>query len=549
MLKHIHILPVEIANQIAAGEVIERPASVVKELLENSIDAGASQIEVDIEQDGTHLIRVRDNGVGIRKEELLLAITPHATSKIKYLADLHQLTSLGFRGEALASISSIAEFSLTSCTQEDNTAWQLALTATERQAQPKPAAHPRGTTIEVRNLFFNTPVRRKFLKAERTEFQHIEEIVRQIVLSTPQLALTLRHNSRIILQVKAAHDEAEQTQRVGKVLGRDFLRQAIYLDVLRGDLHLRGWILSEEASRAHSDQQYFFLNGRVLRDKLIQHAIRTACDSIYALGRYPGYVLFFNCDLDKVDVNVHPTKHEVRFVQPRLIHDFIEHTLHRALHEQTHREMPTKTLSNEELFVTEPSFIKEAANQYHYANCAPGGEPILGKFISGIIKEKFLLLENQQGVTVINYPAARSFLNRLQMENSWQHGGLKAQPRLFPETVKLTVTEIAMINEREESWHRYGIVIQNVAPDAVMIRGLPHWVRHCDYQALVHELINVPLEQTIVVLAQYATIDQIHTTAQLEDFITQLSYHPRALLEQKKLVQLLSYEQLEQLFT
>jgi DNA mismatch repair protein MutL len=540
----IQILPIEIANQIAAGEVIERPASVVKELLENSIDAGASQIELDIEQDGTNLIRVRDNGMGISKQDLLLAITPHATSKIQQLEDLNQLTSLGFRGEALASTSSVSEFSIISRSQDSDEAWQLVLTATQRQAEIKPAAHPVGTTIEVRNLFFNTPVRRKFLKAERTEFQHIENVVLQIVLSTPQLALTLRHNNRSIMQVKAAHDEGEQSIRVGKVLGRDFLRQAIYLDVARGDLHLRGWILPEEASRAHSDQQYFFLNGRVLRDKLILHAIRTACDTIFALGRYPAYVLFFNCDLDKVDINVHPTKHEVRFVQPRLIHDFIEHTLHRVLHEKKHLEMPIKSLANQELFVTEPMFIKEAANQYHYAS----GEPLLGKLLGAVIKEKFLLLEGANDLVVINYPAAQSFLNRLQMEDSLQHGGLKAQPRLFPETVKLTTAQIKIATERGDDWQRYGIVLQNVAPDAILIRGLPHWVRTCDFKALVHDLLAVPIESTIEVLAKYANIDAVRTATQLEDFVTQLSYHPRAVLIEKKLLHVLTYEQLAEFF-
>jgi DNA mismatch repair protein MutL len=541
----IQILPIEIANQIAAGEVIERPASVVKELLENSIDAAATQIDLDVEQDGTNLIRVRDNGTGISKNDLLLAITPHATSKIKQLDDLNQLTSLGFRGEALASISSISEFSLTSRVQHSDEAWQIELNATQRKTQVKPAAHPVGTTIEVRNLFFNTPVRRKFLKAERTEFQHIEEVVRQIVLSAPQLALTLRHHNRIIMQVRAAHDEAEQSVRVGKILGRDFLRQAIYLDVARGDLQLRGWILPEEASRAHSDQQYFFLNGRILRDKLILHAIRTACDTIFAAGRYPAYVLFFNCDLDKVDVNVHPTKHEVRFVQPRLIHDFIEHTLHRVLHEKTHREMPMKTLSNEELFVSEPTFIKEAANQYHYAS----GEPLLGKLLGGVIKEKFLLLEGKEHLVLINYLASQLFLSRLQMENSLQQGGLKAQPRLFPETIKLTAAEVAIAIERENAWHRYGIVLQNVAPDAVMIRGLPHWLRVCDYKSLVHDLLTAPIDNTLDVLTRYATIDLAQTTTQLEDFVTQLSFHSRELLLEKKLIHLITYEQLGKLFS
>lgn len=350
----IKILPPQLANQIAAGEVVERPASVVKELVENSLDAGANQIQIDIEQGGANLIRVRDNGVGIAKEELALALTRHATSKISSLADLEAILSLGFRGEALASISSVSRLTLTSRPREQQEAWQVYAQGRDMEIQIQPAAHPVGCSVEVANLFFNTPARRKFLRTEKTEFQHIDEVIRRIALVKNHISFTLTHNGKIIRQYKAAADSRQQLKRVAAICGEDFVRQALHLDWKHQDLHLSGWIALPPFSRPHNDLAYSYVNGRMVKDKVITHAIRQAYHEWLQQDHYPAFVLFLDINPNDVDVNVHPTKHEVRFQQSRLVHDFIYQGVSNALnshmrpsltdyeHKQTRQETPNQ---------------------------------------------------------------------------------------------------------------------------------------------------------------------------------------------------------------
>ncbi|KNC65550.1 DNA mismatch repair endonuclease MutL [Pseudoalteromonas ardens] len=315
----IEILPARLANQIAAGEVVERPASVVKELVENSIDAGATRIQIDIERGGHKLIRIRDNGAGIVKDELTLALSRHATSKLKTLDDLECIASLGFRGEALASISSVSRLTLSSKPAEQETAWQAFAEGRDMTVQIQPTAHPNGTTIEVKDLFFNTPARRKFLRTEKTEFSHIDELIKRIALSRFDLALTLTHNQKVIRQFRARPDPYS-VERVAQVAGKIFAQQASFVESGHDGLKLYGWVLPVGSS---NQTQYTYVNGRMMRDKLILHAIRQAFEETAGAVDTPGFVIYLELDPTQVDVNVHPAKHEVRFHQARLIHDFI----------------------------------------------------------------------------------------------------------------------------------------------------------------------------------------------------------------------------------
>ncbi|HHF4738277.1 TPA: DNA mismatch repair endonuclease MutL [Haemophilus influenzae] len=330
----IKILSPQLANQIAAGEVVERPASVVKELVENSLDAGANKIQIDIENGGANLIRIRDNGCGIPKEELSLALARHATSKITDLDDLEAILSLGFRGEALASISSVSRLTLTSRTEEQTEAWQVYAQGRDMETTIKPASHPVGTTVEVANLFFNTPARRKFLRTDKTEFSHIDEVIRRIALTKFNTAFTLTHNGKIIRQYRPAEELTQQLKRVAAICGDDFVKNALRIDWKHDDLHLSGWVATPNFSRTQNDLSYCYINGRMVRDKVISHAIRQAYAQYLPTDVYPAFVLFIDLNPHDVDVNVHPTKHEVRFHQQRLIHDFIYEGISYALNNQ-----------------------------------------------------------------------------------------------------------------------------------------------------------------------------------------------------------------------
>ncbi|MDC9593953.1 DNA mismatch repair endonuclease MutL [Xenorhabdus sp. IM139775] len=318
----IKILPPQLANQIAAGEVVERPASVVKELVENSLDAGATRIDIDIERGGAKLMRLRDNGCGISQEDLTLALARHATSKIASLDDLEAIVSMGFRGEALASISSVSRLTLTSRPASQTEAWQSYAEGRDMEVTVKPAAHPVGTTVEVLDLFYNTPARRKFLRTEKTEFGHIDEVVRRIALARLDVAINLNHNGKLVRQYRPAKDESQYERRLAAICGAAFVQQALALSWQHDALSIKGWVV-DPVNTAVSDIQYCYVNGRMMRDRLINHAIRQAYQDLIQGEQQPAYVLYLEIDPRQVDVNVHPAKHEVRFHQARLVHDFI----------------------------------------------------------------------------------------------------------------------------------------------------------------------------------------------------------------------------------
>ena len=327
----IAILPARLANQIAAGEVVERPASVIKELIENSLDAGATAIHITVDKGGVKKIKITDNGVGIAKDELALALSRHATSKITNLSDLEAIHSLGFRGEALASISSVARLTLTSKPKSQDTAWQASAEGRDMAVNITPAAHSEGTTIEVLDLFFNTPARRKFLRTEKTEFNHIDEVVRRIALAHFEVSFTLTHNGKVVRQYRAANTATQSAKRVAMVCGAKFIEHAIEVNCEHDNMKLSGWVAKPSFARNQNDLCYSYVNGRMMRDKLINHAIRQAYDSLLPSDTYPAFVLFLQLDYREVDVNVHPAKHEVRFHQSRYVHDFIYSICNKAL--------------------------------------------------------------------------------------------------------------------------------------------------------------------------------------------------------------------------
>lgn len=369
----IQVLPPQLANQIAAGEVVERPASVVKELVENSLDAGATRIDIDIERGGAKLIRIRDNGCGIKKDELALALARHATSKIASLDDLEAIISLGFRGEALASISSVSRLTLTSRTADQQEAWQAYAEGRDMDVTVKPAAHPVGTTLEVLDLFYNTPARRKFMRTEKTEFGHIDEIIRRIALARFDVTLNLSHNGKVMRQYRAVAEGGQKERRLGAICGTPFLEKALSIEWQHGDLALRGWVADPNASSAaFAEIQYCYVNGRMMRDRLINHAIRQACEDKLGADQQPAFVLYLEIDPHQVDVNVHPAKHEVRFHQSRLVHDFIYQGVAAVLQQQAEPELP---LAKEEPAPRPLPENRVAAGRNHFAEPAVAREP------------------------------------------------------------------------------------------------------------------------------------------------------------------------------
>jgi DNA mismatch repair protein MutL len=452
----IKILPKHVANQIAAGEVVERPASVVKELLENSLDAGATVLEIDIEKGGVRRILIRDDGAGIPQDDLPLAIAAHATSKLTDVSDLENLHTLGFRGEALASIAAVSELSIQSKHQLAETAWQL-------NAEQKLAvsAHPQGTSIDVRSLFYNTSVRRKFLKSERTEFQRIEEVVKRVILSRYDVAVLLQHNGKRILQVKPCTSEMDYINKVGQLLGKTFATQAIYLDEQRADLRLWGWVSPPSYSRAHADAQYFFLNGRVVRDKLLNHAVRTAYQNLLETGQQAAYVLYLEIEPALVDVNVHPTKHEVRFCEPRLIHDFVQYTLQQELKANTSEASVVQrdSMATAEYAINEPQRAYQAI-------------PVTTQMslqIRTVAEEQWIVYEQDKALFCLDYRAAFELLLQQQVREQM----VVSKRLLLPVSLEHPVNEFELLLLHESLLQQFGFVLRQTGEKSLLILEAP----------------------------------------------------------------------------
>ena len=525
----IHSLSPQLANQIAAGEVVERPASVIKEVLENSLDAGASRLIIDIEQGGIKLMRVNDNGCGIDKDDLALALSRHATSKIHMLDDLETVATLGFRGEALASISSVSRLTLSSNTGTGNHGWQALAEGREMAAEVAPTAHPQGTTVEVRDLFFNTPARRKFLRTEKTEFNRIEDVIKKLALSHFQVSFELRHNQRPIHSLRAAHSDAEQARRVAQICGPAFIEHALNVDIERHGLRLWGWVALPTFSRSQSDLQHFYVNGRAIRDKLVSHAVRQAYADVLYHGRHPAFVLYLELDPGNVDVNVHPTKHEVRFRDSRNVHDFVYRSLDHALAQvkpgsQLQGQVATETdigvtNTNTEtpISVQRPmSLTVPDSAPNHYSSTPLSSKhshsPQVGEtlqfYSSGLPENKdestdipplgyalaqlqgiYILAENAKGLVVVDMHAAHERIVYEQMKTSLNEGELQTQPLLVPQTLAVSEREADCANEHKGLFQQLGFVIELSGPESLLIRQIPVTLQQADVEQLVRDVL------------------------------------------------------------
>ncbi len=518
----IHALPSQLINQIAAGEVVERPASVVKELLENSLDAGADRIEIDIEQGGIRLIRIRDNGSGIHKDDLALALSRHATSKVSSLQDLEQVSSLGFRGEALPSISSVSRLTISSRQKDADAGWSLE--AVGDMSDPAPIAHPGGTSIEVRDLFYNTPARRKFLKTERTEFSHIDTLLKRLALSRFDVGFVVRHNQREVLSLSAAHTSAERDARVAKVLGSSFLENSFFMQMEAAGLRLSGWVGRPTFNRSQADMQYFYVNGRMVRDKVITHAVRMAYQDVLFHGRHPAYLLFLELDPRLVDVNVHPAKSEVRFRESRQVHDFIFRTLQRALAEdapggnETEPVAPDTTPplpgnntasatdvdSSTQLFQHRPLNlgVSEQRSGYSRAFQAPpkdteeirqdlehgSGMPPLG-FALAQLQGIYILAQNANGLILVDMHAAHERIVYERFKQRFEGEGITSQPLLVPTSVAVSEGEADLAEESASLLVELGMEVDRIDREKLLIRSIPAILQGADPEQLLRDML------------------------------------------------------------
>lgn len=548
MSKRIQILSPLLANQIAAGEVVERPAAAVKELVENSLDAGATQVDIELEQGGIRLIRVRDNGSGIYQDDLPLAMSRHATSKINQTEDLANINTLGFRGEALASIGSVSRLTITSAVA--GAAGSRVSVEGDIASAIEPAAHPQGTTVEVRDLFFNTPARRKFLRTEKTEFDHIDELIKRMALSSFNVTFTLRHNQRMLRQYHAVTSSAHATERLGALCGPAFVENAVHVEAEGAGMTLSGWIGLPTFSRSQGDQQYFYVNGRMIRDKLILHALKTAYQDMLYRDRYPVYVLFLTVPPTTVDVNVHPTKHEVRFREGRTVHDFIFRSIHDALanvrpgddcghdhaiHEhqseakmEEHvdqetgeiRQFPVRSMP---LSTPSPSFaaskpradyspsrsfsqrssaavprvqeqlavyrtLHEPLDNETIVESAVVSSPPLGNAL-GQVKDIYILAENEKGLVMIDMHAAHERVMYEKMKKDMANHSLAIQQLLVPVTVALSEREVDCAEQNQEFFLTLGFDVERIGKETIAVRAVPQLLMKGPTEQLIRDIV------------------------------------------------------------
>ena len=506
----IQQLPDTLINQIAAGEVVERPASVVKELVENALDAGARRIDIDLEEGGIRLIRVRDDGAGIEPDELPLAVSRHATSKIASLDDLEAVATLGFRGEALPSIASVSRFALRSRRAQAEHGAALQVEG-GRIAGPAPDSHPRGTTVEVRDLFFNVPARRKFLRAERTELAHIEDWLRSLALSRPDVELRVSHNGRASRRWKGGADLLAG-ERLHEALGEEFARNALEVAHEAAGMRLRGWIAQPSYNRASTDQQYLYVNGRAVRDRNIAHAVRQAYADVLFHGRHPAYVLFLELDPREVDVNVHPAKHEVRFRQARLVHEFVFRTLHEAL-AQTRAGASQAAMPAADAPTGMPSpspawpqrqaglgmRIADAPAAYSalYRQPQPAmppqadeehDVPPLGHAIAQL-HGIYILSQTREGLVVVDMHAAHERIGYEALKAAHDGAGLRRQPLLVPASVHVSEREAEVAERESGTLAELGFEVDRSGPQSLLLRAVPALLAHGDVQALLRDVL------------------------------------------------------------
>ena len=507
----IRVLPPQLIDQIAAGEVIERPASALKELVENSLDAGAKRVDIEIQAAGTRLIRIRDDGVGIAKDELSLALSRHATSKITSLDGLESVATLGFRGEALPSIGSVAHLKLTSRVEGEDTGWSIESDGGDLSSL-RPAAHPRGTTLEVRDLFFNVPARRKFLRTERTEFAHIDTVVRSLSLARFDVAWQLRHNQRANLALPQAQSREDHEARLSQVCGESFLEHARYFERELEGMRLFGWLADPTFSRSQADMQYTFVNGRVVRDKVLRHAVRLGYQDVLFQARQPAYVVFLEIAPRRVDVNAHPAKLEIRFRDSRLVHNFVFRTVEAALAttlESGQRDTLRPPAHAAEDKTVESArqrllglvgrrgaaAVRETVSHYDVVHSRPVPQPAehelppLGYALAQLAGI-YILAENREGLIIVDMHAAHERITYERLKQSLGEDKLKGQPLLVPISLKVSAREAEAVEVHAEELSRLGLVAVRRGPEEIQITEVPQLLQETEVEPLMRDVLS-----------------------------------------------------------
>lgn len=512
-MAQIHTLPSHLINQIAAGEVVERPASVVKELVENSLDAGSGSITIEVDAGGTRLIRISDDGCGIDRDQLASALSRHATSKISSLDDLENINSLGFRGEALPSIASVSRLSLVSRLPGADCAWRLQA---RNESGPIPDALPQGTQVEVLELFYNVPARKKFLRTENTEYKHIESLFKNMALSHPAVAFRLIHNQKVVYQLPSVQTADDQYRRLASLCGKSFAESLVEIDVSSDSLRLQGWVALPTFNRSQADMQYFFVNQRIVRDKLINHAVRQAYQDVLFHGRHPAYVLSLTMNAAELDVNVHPQKHEVRFRNSRMVHDFLFRSLHQALGKiQPEQQIESPGFALADQVSASPAIqsglsfqsfaqgdrsasVREQMQSYAaLLNPAAGADvqppadaslPPLGYAIAQL-KGIYILAENSDGLIVVDMHAAHERIVYERMKQNADREDVIAQPLLVPIGFNVSRAEGDLVEEHDEFFRHLGFSVERLGPEQVRVRAVPALLKNADSEQLLRDVL------------------------------------------------------------
>lgn len=523
----IHALPLHLANQIAAGEVIERPASVVKELIENSLDAGATEIIVTIEGAGSQNIQIRDNGHGIHPDDLKLALSRHATSKLHSTEQLSHIASLGFRGEALPSIASISRLTISSKQAHNDHAWQLNASTDELI----PTAHPQGTTVEVRELFFNVPARRRFLRGDKTELNHITTTLHRLALSQFDIGFQCQLSASSSLKLPRATTLEQQQQRIAKICGKPFLTHSLYIEQDYDDIKLQGWLVNADGHRPQTDVHHFFINGRVIRDRVINHAIRQAYSDYIPAGRYPAFVLYLTMPLDRVDINVHPTKHEVRFRDARLIHGLINKAIKDALGKQLpSREIKPDLQPNKDNATNHQHQVAEPKTNYQSTPLSATNRKATFGDVIGLLSQQYVLIQSQQGPALIDLQQAEKELRQQQFQHAISTNTLSSRPILVPLKLSLTQTQLDVFTHYQTQFSALGLSYL-IEEKHLVIKAIPSLFSSVDIQQLMLTLssalsTNTSPEQLIVLMQQQLPTTHIQSMEQAQQLITQISTLP-----------------------
>ena len=502
--REIRQLPRETYNLISAGEIVDRPSSALKEIIENSLDAAATKIHIEIESGGKHLLRVRDDGHGINREDLRLALASHATSKIRNHEDLLSVRTLGFRGEALASISAVSRFALTSNVHEDPAEGvsikinQIA----KNELSTEPSPHYRGTTVEIRDLFFNTPARKKFLRTDRTEFLKVEEVIRRLALASPSVSFSVWHNGKLVRDLP----EGNAIDRVGAVFGGSFYNKCIEIEEIRAEIKVRGWIGLPTFTRGQPDQQFIFINGRFVRDKMLSHAVRQGYSDVIYQGRNPVFAIFLDIDPELVDVNVHPSKNEVRFRNSRDAHSFLKYSVSKAIDGISVRETISRGLSGKiartDSLPLQFDFgrVNSGRSEREEVSIAyQKNEPVKGiggseseplGYAIGQIHGIYILSQTANGIALVDTHAAHERITYERMKRSFLEDRVKSQPLLVPHSIAVSEAEADLVEDISAELQKLGLSIRRSGLESVLVEAIPAILSRTNVEELVKDLFS-----------------------------------------------------------